>query len=207
MGSDNGPVTMAKDTKVNFVKTGVMTLVPLAFGLGVATAIFKYGDTDKYEGKIASAASDDFHWIFLAIVIFGRMISFVNFVPAAFKKGLKGNVRSNPFFYKVDDADGKQVFFDSEGEAGMYNRANRSVHHMVENFGAFIAGMATVGSVFPFPTFVLTCVYSLGRVLHQAGYIRSYGGHAVGFLLANIVAASVMEGLSLIVFLKASEIM
>jgi len=43
------------------------------------------------------------------------------------------------------------------------------------------------GKVFPFPTFVLTGAFVLGRILHQAGYSKSgYGGHALGFVVAMI---------------------
>lgn len=57
-----------------------------------------------------------------------------------------------------------------EGDVGAYNRANRSLHHFVENASALVAGFALSSFVFPLPTFVLVSVYSLGRVLHQNGY-------------------------------------
>jgi len=87
-------------------------------------------------------------------------------------------------------------------QVGAYNRANRSVHHMVENFGAFVAGMFMVGTVFPFPTFVLACIFCIGRVLHQVGYATGYGSHGKGFLLA-FIAQSTMDGLAMVVWCKA----
>ena len=32
------------------------------------------------------------------------------------------------------------------------------------------AGLYMCGQVFPFPTFVLVCVFCLGRIMHQIGY-------------------------------------
>jgi hypothetical protein len=56
-----------------------------------------------------------------------------------------------------------------EGDIGAYNRANRSVHHMVENFGALIAGVYMAGIVMPFPTFVAILIYAAARIAHQIG--------------------------------------
>ena len=38
---------------------------------------------------------------------------------------------------------------EDTGDVGAYNRANRSVHHMVENFGAVVAGLGLVGGELP----------------------------------------------------------
>jgi hypothetical protein len=38
---------------------------------------------------------------------------------------------------------------EDTGDVGAYNRANRSVHHMVENFGAVVAGLGLVGGQLP----------------------------------------------------------
>jgi hypothetical protein len=75
---------------------------------------------------------------------------------------------------------------------------------MVENFGALAAGLFLCGAVFPFPAFVLVCIFCAGRVAHQAGYTTGYGGHAVGFMLATL-AASTMEGLSMVIVLKCAQ--
>ena len=43
------------------------------------------------------------------------------------------------------------------------------------------------GSIFPFPTLVLTSVFGAGRILHQFGYATiGYGAHAPGFVLASV---------------------
>jgi hypothetical protein len=38
---------------------------------------------------------------------------------------------------------------EDTGDVGAYNRANRSVNHMVENFGAIVAGLGLVGGELP----------------------------------------------------------
>jgi hypothetical protein len=73
---------------------------------------------------------------------------------------------------------------------------------MVENMGAVCAGLFAAGSVFPFPTFVTTCVFSLGRIMHQIGYTGGYGGHAPGFLL-SLLASITVEGLCSVVAAKS----
>jgi len=207
MGSDNKPNSKDDEVevKVKYAALLVIVSIPLAIGYAIATAVFSYGNRDMYAQRITDAAIEDAHWVHLAIVIFGRMIALINFVPMAFKNGLSGNIRSNPFIYKVvsTDDDTKDVVFDSEGNNGRYNRANRSVHHMVENFGAFIAGTVVVGGIFPFPVFVLVCLFAVGRIVHQFGYMKGYGKHAPGFLISMLVSVT-MEGLSLLVFLKGS---
>jgi len=217
MGSDNKPNSKDDEVKVNYAVGLAFVNIPLAIGYAIATAVFSYGNTDMYAKRIADAATDDVHWVHLAIVVFGRMIAFVNFMPMAFKKNMNGNLRSNPFIYKVvsidddpkgakivnSDDDAKDVIFDSEGNNGQYNRANRSVHHMIENFGAFIAGIVVVGGIFPFPVFALVCLFAVGRILHQMGYMRGYGKHGPGFLISMLVTVT-MEGLALLVFLKGS---
>ena len=75
------------------------------------------------------------------------------------------------------------------------------MHHMVENFAVVVAGIALVGNVFPFPTFVFTCLFGAGRVLHQIGYTKGYGSHGIGFMLHKIASAGI-EGLALIIALR-----
>eukprot|EP00802_Teleaulax_amphioxeia_P020800 Tamp_21100.p2 GENE.Tamp_21100~~Tamp_21100.p2 ORF type:complete len:230 (-),score=53.91 Tamp_21100:289-978(-) len=180
------------------------TFIPLAIGLAIASAIYKYGSTGAYDSNMKTIIEKDMHWVYLAVVVFGRMIVFVNIVPMAYKSKMTGNIRANMYFYKNigDKAPGNAVVLQDTGDAGAYNRANRSVHHMIENFGAVVAGFGLVGAVYPFPMFVLTCVFAAGRMMHQIGYTTGYGGHAVGFLMSNMIAATTVEGLCLLVALK-----
>lgn len=206
MGSDNKPKTEAEPKKINIFTVLIPCLIFLAIGTVLAAAIFNFdGNKDKYEEKIAAAAAEDLHWLFLGIVVFGRMVVYTNFYSMGFKSEMKGNVRANPFYYRTDGGD--SIVLESEGDLGRFNRANRSVQHMVENFGSFLVGMVLAGNIFPKAVFFLVCIYSLGRVLHQSGYTGGYGGHAVGFVLANIIAGQTMDGLCLIVYLKGSGTM
>ena len=65
---------------------------------------------------------------------------------------------------------------------------------------AVLAGLVLSGSVFPFPTFVCTCVFGVGRILHQVGYSSGYGNHGLGFMFA-MLATLTMEGMCILVAL------
>jgi len=217
MGSDNKPkgndIVSGASDKVNYVFLVIASTVGIAIGsgfaLGIIQLILDEKSKIKVSDKIATLASDDLHWVYLSIVLLGRMIAYINFFPAGFKSHLKGNVRSNPFFYETvgDDVTTTTVALKETGALGMYNRSNRSIHHMVENFGAFLVSIVPVGYVYPKPVFVLVSLFCMGRIMHQAGYSRGYGKHAIGFLLSNVIATTTMEGLALLVFLKANGIL
>jgi len=61
------------------------TFIPLAIGLAIASAIYKYGSTGAYDSNMKTIIEKDMHWVYLAVVVFGRMIVFVNIVPMAYK--------------------------------------------------------------------------------------------------------------------------
>jgi len=213
MGSDNKPqndITTGANEDVNIVKVIMPVTVSLgigfAIGLGITTTLVTNPlvDSAKSADKITMLRSEDLHWIFISIVLLGRMISYINFFPMGFKSHLKGNLRSNPFFYQTTDGD--MVSLQDKGAIGKYNRANRSIGHMLENFGSFLASIVPVGYVYPKPVFALVSIFCLGRISHQAGYTVGYGKHAVGFLL-SLISIVTMEGLALLIFLKAIEIM
>mmetsp|Transcript_26201 Transcript_26201/g.38745 ORF Transcript_26201/g.38745 Transcript_26201/m.38745 type:complete len:208 (-) Transcript_26201:559-1182(-) len=203
MGSDNKPSYDDKSgaDKPNpaFLAAGV--LIPLFIGTALAATInYLDGRQTKFT-KIDQLARDDLHWLYISLVVLGRCISYINFYPASFKKNLKGNIRSNPFFYQTEKG-GERVVFQEEGTLGKYNRANRSIHHMIENSGAFFAAIAPVGYIFPKPVFGLVLLFGIGRILHQSGYTTGYGGHALGFIFSTLSGAT-MEGLALLIFLRA----
>ena len=76
-------------------------------------------------------------WLYLALIILGRTTAFLNsYATFNNKNPMKGNVRANPFIYKVIGKNAPKnvsVVFEEDGDAGKYNRVNRSVHHMIEN--------------------------------------------------------------------------
>jgi hypothetical protein len=205
MGSDNNNKDDDVIDEPNYVKLIVLVMIMLAIGTGVAAASFHF-DSNKstYDTKIEGLQQADLQWLYLALVVLGRMIAIVNFVPTGYKNHLKGNIRSNPFFYNTEDENKTLVLFKEDGSMGMYNRSNRSIQHMIENIGVLLASIGPVGYVFPKQTFGIVCFFSLGRILHQKGYSKGYGNHAIGFVLSTFSVLTI-EGLSLIVFLKASK--
>ena len=118
-------------------------------------------------------------WPYLSLFVLGRTISVVNMLPMLWKQQImdKGNIRSNPFGLAC------------------------SPGPRFENFGVVVAGIYATSQVFPFPTFVLTVIFGIGRILHSIGYTKGYGTHAPGFMLATIATASI-EGMCLFVALK-----
>jgi len=119
--------------------------------------------------------------------------------------GKAGNLRANQIFYKklivssVEDS--SYIGMVEDGDVGAYNRANRSLHHFVENGSAIVACAALSSYIFPMPAFVLSSVYCAGRIIHQSGYANGYGSHGVGFLLSSL-SGQIIDGLNLLVALK-----
>jgi len=221
MGSDNKPVKAngmpvvsgkASSSLVGVIKLMLVSAVSLLIGTAIAFAIYSQGKTTKYDERIKQVYESESYWVYAAIVVLGRTITFINLYPSIFKKRImlpkSGNIRSNPFIYKMigEKASENAIIFDGEGDVGAYNRANRSLHHLVENFGALIAGLFTAGQVFPFPTFVLVCGFCVGRLAHQMGYTTGYGGHALGYVL-SLIASSTIEGLLFVVVLKCFSVL
>lgn len=175
--------------------------------LGVGTAL-AYGslfldsefDRGVRTSKLGMVQAMDLKWGYLALVVLNLTVTMVNFVPTGYKNGLKGNLRSNPFYFQTTDDKQTMVVYKEDGFHGKYNRANRSVQHMVENFGAFLATVGPVGWVFPKQTFGVVSMFCAGRILHQKGYTEGYGKHAIGFVL-SLMAILIVEGLALLVVL------
>ena len=153
-------------------------------------------------------ASYDLGYLFLAVAIFGKAVWFVNNFPMVFKAKVMGgesqNLRANMYVYKQigSGAGVGAVVLEEEGDVGVYNRANRSMHHMVENMAPLVMSVPLAGFVFPYPTFVATCVFSVGRVMHMVGYTSKYGKHALGFVLATF-ATEALVGMCALTGLKA----
>ena len=197
---------LPSEQNVNVPKALAFIFVPLMIGSAIAFATYTLGNTDKYNAKIDVIIENDTVWLYLALIILGRTIAFLNsYATMKYKKSMKGNVRANPFIYKVIGENAPKnvsVVFEEDGDVGKYNRANRSVHHMIENFGGFVASLYAAGSVFPFPVFVLVCLFCVGRVLHQRGYTAKFGGHGPGFMI-SMLAMSTVEGLLLVIVMKS----
>ena len=94
------------------------------------------------------------------------------------------------------------VLLDSEGDAGAYNRANRSLHHMTEQIAPTLLALIGAGFCYPRAVLVLTATFSAGRCMHAIGYTKGYGSHAPGFTLATL-SASTLEGACLLIAIKS----
>lgn len=200
MGSDNGE-------KMVDVKSFIVIIPPLLITLGIgtalATALLTYvGDTAATKAAIAAAVANEQFYLFAALVCLGRAVAWVNFFPMTYKSALewKGNVRSNPFILEGTDK-GETVLYKETGVAGGYNRANRSLHHMVENMAVVLAALLPCGQIAPKPVFYLVAAWSAGRVMHQLGYVHGYGKHAPGFMLTTFSALA-LEGICALVALE-----
>lgn len=204
MGSDNGDKSKASPS--GLIPVVIMLIVPPLIGLGIAKAIYSFGDTEKYSANISGVVANDQHWTMLAIFVLGRTITLINALPMIWKFKVMtkdaGNLRSNMFIYETKGGEGRQVCFVDDGDVGKYNRANRSLQHMGETYGVLLAGLYAASQVFPFPVFVLTCFFGLGRALHQLGYTVKYGSHGPGFMIATL-SVSTLEGMCALVCLKA----
>ncbi|ETW09780.1 hypothetical protein H310_00261 [Aphanomyces invadans] len=222
MGSDNGAKTATLDSglpalteaekKSSYGALFGGVLIPLAVGTGIAFAVYTFGPKAAYDKRIKVVLGNELHWVALAIVLLGRTVAIVNMYPATILKGQimrrnSGNLRSNPFIYKAIGKDAKEnaVVFIDDGEVGAYNRANRSLHHMIENYGSLVAGLLLAGNVFAFPVFVATALFAVGRIVHQVGYTTGYGSHGLGFVL-SLIAIVTVEGMLLIVGLKGLKL-
>ena len=76
--------------------------------------------------KITALASEDMHYVFLAAVIFSRMVAFLNFYPASSYKKLilrrkSGNLRANMMFFKNlnESTVTSYIGMEDEGDVGM----------------------------------------------------------------------------------------
>lgn len=149
-------------------------------------------------------------WLYFSAVVLGIITRVLNFLGSGLKNAAmttdetaaKGNIRANMYLFK--DASGGLVIMEDEGAAGRYNRANRSLHHFIENALPVFLCIPLSAFIFPLATFVITLLFSAGRLAHQVGYSnKGYGGHGLGFLI-SIVSTVWIEGLVLIGGLKAA---
>eukprot|EP00801_Mesodinium_rubrum_P009099 Mrub_09129.p1 GENE.Mrub_09129~~Mrub_09129.p1 ORF type:complete len:238 (+),score=15.91 Mrub_09129:96-716(+) len=187
------------------------TIIPLIIGFVLALPAYYFIDKEKNKLRMDVVIVGDQHWVYASVIVLGWVISFVNMYPITFKqkimKGNSGNIRSNPFIYKQIGTNAMEnvVIMNEDGDIGAFNRANRSIHHMIENYGAVLAGLYMSGVVMPIPTFIGIVVFAIGRIAHQIGYTTGYGGHAIGFLFSTL-ASVYIYGILLIVVIRGCGI-
>ena len=60
-------------------------IIPVVLGLLMAAGIYKYGRTAAYDANMKPLIANDMHWVYLAVVVLGRCVSFVNMFPMGYK--------------------------------------------------------------------------------------------------------------------------
>ena len=117
----------------------------------------------------------------------------------------QGNLRSNPFIYKQatdQTGDGSAIIMSEEGDVGKYNRGNRSIHHFLENSLPFTISLPVSFVLYPFPTFVLLCVFCLGLIMYQTALAnKGFLYHLPGFMV-RMISAYMVTGLLIIAYTK-----
>ena len=147
----------------------------------------------------------------LACVLFSWMVIWLNMYPMRFKEAVMNgkaggaNLRANMQIYKLatdTNNEGSAVVLHTEGDLGRYNRANRSIYHFLETTLGMVISLPISFFLFPLPTFVLVCLYSLGRIIYQVGYTNGgYGGHVWGFMCDRIAVLTI-QGFMILAYTK-----
>ena len=187
----------------------ILTVVPALIGFGLAAALVQACNANHVLTKIALVRVYDLQWLYLSLFVLCRTVAYINMYPMVFKARVflrkSGNLRANMYIFKQigDGAKGDvAVVLQDEGDAGMYNRANRSLHHFTESASTTVAAVLLAGFVYPAVTFALAVLTAIGAVWHQRGYSRGgYGKHGGGFGVRTLAGAMV-EGLLLIVVFR-----
>ena len=116
-----------------------------------------------------------------------------------------GNLRSNPLIFKEatdKSGDAGAIIMADEGVIGSYNRGNRAIHHFLENSLPFVVSLPVAFFLYPFPTFVLLCVFCIGCIAYQVGIANyGFGGHFLGFMI-RVISSYMVTGLLIIAYTK-----
>ena len=199
----------ASNIKKAAIRVSVILSIYLALGIGIAFLIMKYGSTDTYNARIEIAIEYDLKWAYLGTIIFAATVIFLNFYPVFSKEKVMrttgGNMRANQFIYRLANENPKEssaVVLCEHGDLGFYNRGNRGIYHFLESCLPMLVTLPLGFFTFPFPTFVLTVIYSIGRILYQIGYTKKgFGGHFFGLMLDR-AAGNIMMGLLILSAIK-----
>lgn len=194
--ADEAEKTKASARTVKMVS--IMFVVGHALSFGIAFAIYKLGSTSKYDSAAKAAFNADGSgagaYAFFSAVVWSMLTWWLNMYPLIPKARVmlaNKQIRSNMYIYQVNSSPPSEqpqgVLLDESGDVGMYNRANRSMHHFTEWAGGVLFTSLCSINVYPFPVFILIVLLAIGRILHQNGYSTGgYGKHAPGFALATV---------------------
>ena len=211
------PVTIGEEKSSSLAKLTAFTLIPFVIGFGIAEAIHRASGFDMYvQVTDNDLRPRQLYYLYFSAVLFSWLCRWLNMYPAGFKnaavgsygKAAKGNIRANMYLYTLAHKSGESslVVMEEGGAAGQYNRANRSLHHFVENAIGAALCLPLAGFVYPAASFIVTILFALGRVWHQMGYtVQGYGGHGAGFGI-SLVATVILEGLTAVAGLRAAGV-
>lgn len=213
-------LTMAEKKKAWSGSMGLVAGIAIfgrVIGFVIAYAIFYFGATiDPVLTKL-NLINPNIGYLYLAVGVFSIMGSLLNNLPMIWKgqvmPGNAGNLRSNMAIFRVNAAQGETQFpavvLQEDGDVGRYNRSNRALAHFNENGLTFALTAIAAGIVFPFPVFVLTCIYAVARIWYQIAYTTGGYGigcckHGVPFMVFGALVTPTME---LLVFIAGAKLL
>ena len=145
----------------------------------------------------------DGQWAILGMIVFNYTVIWLNIYPWRSKEPLKltKNLRSNMYIFQratEKSGEGAGIVLNQDGDAGSYNRGNRSIQHLIENVLPIFLALPALFYIYPIATFVIFSAFCLARILHQRGYATfGYGkslvtGHVPGFMLHQLTSFIVL---------------
>ena len=147
-------------------------------------------------------------WCYLSSFVFSYLVIYLNSYPMQYKakvmRGKSAQLRSNMFIYKnaAEGSSESRIVLSTDGDEALYNRANRSLYHFLENSISMVLAIVLDSFVFPVPTFVLTVLFFIGRIIYTSGYTSGgYGSHVPGFIIIALTSNTLL-GLLLIAGMK-----
>lgn len=164
----------------------LMLIVSRVIGVGIALAIY-WPWKDIFDARMAKLdkSIENIGFLYLAIGVFSILVNFMNLFPTIAKTqimlGTSGHLRSNMSIYKILYQNGQRapyVVMEDEHEVGKYNRANRALHHLVENAMPLMMIIPAAGLIMPIAVFVLVALYAIARIWYQIAYTT--GGYGLG---------------------------
>lgn len=198
----------------------VYMVLPRAIAAGWVTLIWFF--SDLFHPGSATACSrmsalnlvhgfkgGELGYLYIAAGIYAVLVQMLNNIPTLYKTqvmtGDAGNLRANMQIFTVNTQPGHplhgqlpHVVLVEDGDIGHYNRANRGLFHFIETTPANVLLIVLAGIVYPFPTFIVVCIFAIARVWYQIAYATGgYGSglckHAVPFVVANMLAFPIIE--------------
>lgn len=210
---DGMPEDLPDESWKPWIVAIIFSQINALVGVFIALAVWYLGASAKYNAsseKLFSLFGTDIGYLYLAVFLIVNAINWVIFYPFAIKNSmkLKSNMRANAYIYAMigEGALPNKIVLEEEGVIGRYNRATRSMQHMMENLISFIPCLLLSGIVAPFPVLVCVLLWSVGRFMYQNGYAGRYGKHGAGYGISSVGQAT-CQGLVLVVFLKSQGLL